>query len=119
MDELGLNLNPYRYEIVSQLRQFDRSSRGRFDRIAFALRAVELLRPGSTTVIVYRSTRLHVEQGRDLRRGNHARWAIVGVPTDASAESIALALTEIEGVSSGPFIFDLAMTAAHDLEAGS
>ena len=119
MDDLGLNLNPYRYEIVSQLRQFDQSSEGRFDRLAFALRAVELLRPGSTTVIVYRSTRLHIEQGRDLRRGNHARWAIVGVPMDASAESIALALTEIEGVSAGPFVFDLALSAARDIEIGS
>jgi len=119
MDDLGLNLNPYRYEIVSQLRQFDRSHEGRFDRIAFALRAVELLRPGATTVIVYRSTRLHVEQGRDLRRGNHSRWAIVGVPVNASAESIALALTEIEGVAAGPFIFDLALSEARGLESGS
>ncbi len=119
MHDLGLNLNPYRYEIVSQLRHFDQSSQGRFDRIEFALRAVELLRPGSTTVIVYRSTRLHVEQGRDLRRGDHARWAIVGVPGDASAESIALALTEIEGVAARPFAFDLALNEARDLEASS
>ena len=117
MDDLGLILNPYRYEVVSELRQFDRSSRGRFDRIAFALRAVELLRPAATTVMVYRSTRLHVQQGRDLRRGNHARWAMVGVPEDASAESIALALAEIDRVSAGPFVFDLALAAAREIEA--
>jgi hypothetical protein len=119
MDDLGLLTNPYHCEVVSQLRRLDRASGQSFDRIAFALRAVELLRPRATTVIVYRSSRLHLQQGRDLRRGNDAKWVIVGVPADASAESIALAITEIEGVAPVPFVFDLALSAARDLELGS
>jgi hypothetical protein len=119
VDGVGLNLNPYRYEDRAERHRYDRSSHQRFDRLAFALRAVELLRPASTTVIVFRSQRLHVQQGRDLRRGNGARWAMVGIPSDASAESIALALADIEGVTTGPFVFDLALAAAQVPEGAS
>ncbi len=116
MSDFGRNATPYRYEVVTELRRSDRGTSGRFDRLAFALRAVELLGPGATTVVVYRSTRLHVQQGRDLRRGATARWAIVGVPADATAESIALVLTEIHGLSGGPFSLELALTAARSAQ---
>ena len=111
MDSTGID--PKRPSILQLAadHQHERRPDQRFDRLGFALRALEVLQPPSTDVVVYRSRRLHVQQGRDLRRGSAARWALVGIPEDATALAITLALAEIEGTETGPFRLDLALAA--------
>lgn len=78
-----------------------------FDRIAFALRALEILKPRGMTVAVFQGRfGLQIERGRDWGRGPDATWAMVRVPPDASRESIILALTELSGLPAAPWLLD-------------
>jgi hypothetical protein len=119
MDDLGARLDLGREESLVRSLAHDQRSRAHFDRLAFALRAVQLLRPPTTNVAVYRSTHLHVIQGRDLARGGEARWAIVGVPSHASAEAVALALVELTDLSQRPLALELALAEAAAVEHAS
>jgi hypothetical protein len=79
-----------------------------FDRIAFAMKLLRLVPVKNTTVIFHESYHgVRVELGRDYARGNHARWAMLGISPHASREWIALAIAEIAGVERVPFIVDL------------
>jgi hypothetical protein len=119
MDDLASRLDLGREEsLVRSLSDGRRSASG-FDRLAFAIRAIQLLRPQSTDVAVYRSTHLHVVQGRDLSRGGRGRWAIVGIPSDASAQSVALALLELTDLSQRPLALELALAEAAAVEHAS
>ncbi|MBN2192807.1 MAG: hypothetical protein JW751_08305 [Polyangiaceae bacterium] len=119
MDDLGSRLDLGREESVARELSPARRSTVGFDRLAFALHAIDLLRPRGTDVVVYRSGRLHVTQGRDLRRGAEARWALVGIPRDASAESIALALLDLAGSSRRPLALEVALAEAASVERAS
>lgn len=88
-------------------RRFRRTDAERFDRIAFAVRALGVLRPDATVAVYPRSLDLRVERGRDLARGPGAEWAIVGIPPNASREYIAFALAELAGLEASPFVVDL------------
>jgi hypothetical protein len=60
-----------------------------FDRIAFAERAVALVRPPETTVAVCEGRRrVRVESGRQWGGAPAARWAILAVPRHASRRAI-------------------------------
>jgi hypothetical protein len=68
----------------------------RFDRVAFALRALDLVAPARTRVCVCTGERgVHVEAGR--RWGHHAgaRWAMLVVPPRASRRAIAIAVASL------------------------
>ena len=92
-----------RYEIADPRRLVEYHDPEEFDRIAFAMRALDRLRPKRVTVAVYPAvSALHVERGQDMRREGSS-FAIVGIPPHASREHIAYALAEIAGVSSVPF----------------
>jgi hypothetical protein len=92
------------YELYDQQRRIEYRDPEDFDRIAFAMRALRRLRPKRMKVAVYAAvSSLHVESGRDLRRGEGATWAIVGIPPHASREHIAYALAELAGVESVPY----------------
>ena len=106
-------LNAYRFEERSRASDYERHPWQRFDRVAFALRALRLLIPTDTRIAVFRSSRLQVTQGLDLARGPGARWVMLGIPWDASAESIVLALTELEGIGQHPYSLDATLNAAH------
>lgn len=112
VSEIIHGLNPYRYEERSRALDYERDPWQRFDRVAFALRALRLLIPPNTRIAVFRSSRLQVTQGIDLGRGPGARWVMLGLPWDASAESIVLALTEIAGVGQHPYTLEATMNAA-------
>ena len=84
-------------------RAVDETSDERFDRGAFARRAVELISPRRTTVAICEgATRLRVESGRlwgrpqaapcDPGDGAGERWALLAIPADASRRAIALAV---------------------------
>jgi hypothetical protein len=119
MDDLGSRLDLGREESLVRSLSHDQRSAAGFDRLAFALRAIQLLRPRAIDVAVYRSTHLHVMQGRDLSRGGETRWAIVGIPNNASAESVALALLELTDLSRRPLALELALAEAATVENAS
>jgi hypothetical protein len=83
-------------------RAVDETSDERFDRGAFARRAIEIVRPRRTTVAICEgASRLRVESGRLWRRPLPAprdpgdgdeRWALLAIPADASRRAIALAV---------------------------
>lgn len=65
----------------------------RFDRMAFAERAVALIRPPHTTVAICEGTsRVRVTSGRQWGGQDGARWAVLHVPRDASRQAIARAV---------------------------
>ncbi len=91
---------PYEHVVPRQVELRDPSS---FDRIAFAMRALDRLKPKRLTVAVYSSvSSLRIESGEDLKRRG-ARWAIVGIPPHASREHIAYALVELAGIAHVPY----------------
>jgi hypothetical protein len=98
-------LDPSRWDPSSreEERVPDETSTERFDRVAFANRALDLLRPKRTTIAVCEgTTRLRVEAGRMWGRGDE-RWAMVCVPKTASRRAIAFALVELAArVGEGP-----------------
>jgi hypothetical protein len=86
-------------------RAVDETSDERFDRGAFARRAIELVRPRRTTVAICEgATRLRVESGRLWGRpqalprdpdDSDERWALLAIPADASRRAIALAVAAL------------------------
>ncbi|KYF51001.1 hypothetical protein BE08_43700 [Sorangium cellulosum] len=89
-----------------------------FDRIAFAMRALDRLRPRRMTVAVYPAlAALRVERGKNLHRGEGGSWAIVGIPPHASREHIAYALAELAGVESVPYAVQTLLAADTNAEA--
>jgi hypothetical protein len=94
--------------IVDSRRLFDRRPFEHFDRLAFALRTLSILRPSGMRVALYsRLGDFLVESGRELGSDNGDSWALVGIPRDASRQSIALALSELAGCADAPFLVDL------------
>jgi hypothetical protein len=91
---------------VGSDRAVDETSDERFDRGAFARRAIELVRPRRTTVAICEgAARLRVESGRlwgrpqpaprdpeDSGEKSGERWALLAIPADASRRAIALAV---------------------------
>jgi hypothetical protein len=85
-----------------------------FDRIAFAMRALRLLRPERMTVAVYTSIApLRVESMLDLRRRDGSTQTMVGIPKDASREHIAYALAELAGKAGVPYVVELLLADRH------
>jgi hypothetical protein len=82
-----------------------------FDRIAFAMRALDRLRPKKMTVAVYPATSaLRVERSLDLRSVGGS-YAVVGIPPHASRAHIAYALAELAGVASVPYAVQAVLAA--------
>jgi hypothetical protein len=109
----------HRFEDRAAARDFQRSPEQRFDRITFAIRALGLLRFPRTRVAVFRSRRLTVESGRYLDGFPESRWAMVGIPSDASAQSIVLALSEIAQSNTESHGLPAALAAAELVERAS
>ena len=94
-------------------RRYDAIDSEDFDRIGFAIRALEVLAPPHMTVAVYPGrTDLNIVRGRDLSRGAEASWAIVGIGRHVTRQRIALALAELAGLAETPFVVDLLLAAA-------
>lgn len=88
-------------------RRLDVGSSEEFDRIAFAMRALRLLRPPMTVAVYPRSRALSVETGRDLSTEPSGTWALLGIPPDASRAHIALAVAELASAERRPWLLDL------------
>ena len=92
------------FEKLAPRRQTELRDPCKFDRIAFAMRALRRLRTKQMRVVVYATiSTLQIEQGNDPRRGKGATFALVGIPPHASREHIAYALAELAGVASMPY----------------
>jgi hypothetical protein len=97
---------------VDRVRHFETADPEEFDRLEFARRALRMLRPPGLTVGVYRRhAELRIVCVRDLRRGEGARWAMVGIPPRASRAQIAHALADLAGAADVPYMVDLLVNA--------
>ena len=97
----------------------DAGSRERFDRVAFALRAVEAVRPARMTVAVCPGrSKLKVESGRVWGGGAKDTWAIVVVPPTASREAITMAVSKLGLVAgTSPYRLDVLIAQAAERSA--
>ena len=89
----------------------------RFDRLAFAERAIALLAPKRLRIALCQGiARIRVEVGKQWGAAVDTRWAIVSVPPRASRRAIALAVAGLgDGVPS-PFVLDV-LLGAHGIAA--
>jgi hypothetical protein len=102
---------PAPHVFVERERRFEHEDPEPFDRLAFAMRALSLLRLPRMKIAVYTSvSALRVERGRELA-DPEAGWALVGIPPGASRARIAMALAELAGVAHRPFVVDLLVLA--------
>ena len=84
-----------------------------FDRVAFAMRAVSLVKPANMRVAIAEgSSRVVVESGRAWGREAGARWAMLCVPPRASRRAIALAVAALAEQPTEPFAIDALFAAA-------
>ena len=88
---------------VQAQHRFEAMSTESFDRIAFAMSLLKVLRP-KMDVAVYPATR-HVDVQHS--HGRLHSWAMVGIPRHATRENIARALIELSGRADQPFLLDL------------
>jgi hypothetical protein len=112
-------LDSHRYEHRASIRDFERSPEQRFDRVAFAVKVLGLLRIPHIRVALFASRRFVVESGRELGSNPDSRWAMVGIPADASARSIVLALSEIMRPAGEAHRLHVAWAAAEMVERGN
>lgn len=94
-------------ERFEEIDETDQSSES-FDRIAFALRALALVRPPRTTVAICQgSRRVRVEAGRQWGGSDGERWAVLSVPMNASRRAIASAVLELGVGVARPWALDI------------
>lgn len=94
-------------ERFEEIDETDQSSES-FDRIAFAQRALALVRPPRTTVAICEgSRRVRVEAGRQWGGSDGERWAVLSVPMNASRRAIASAVLELGVGVARPWALDI------------
>jgi hypothetical protein len=95
-------------------RAADETSDERFDRTAFARRAVDLLEPKRTTVAICPgASRIRVESGRVWGRPLE-RWALLAIPSHASRRAIVVAVAQLSD-GSRAYALDVLMDEARTL----
>ena len=99
-------------ERIEQAEDLAESSTESFDRIAFAERALALVRPPRTTVAICEGARqVKVALGRQWGKQPDARWAVVSVPRDASRRAIATAVLGLHDGTSRAWALDVLVSA--------
>lgn len=93
--------------VVEEQKALDVASSEEFDRIAFAMRALALLRPQMTVAVYPRTHALSVEVGRDLSSEPAGTWALLGIPPTASRAHIALSVAELAPEGRRRWLLDL------------
>jgi len=97
-----------RYEVQDERRAIEPASAEQFDRLAFAMRALQILAPLEMKVVVYeRISAVHIESARGLSPQGNGSYALVGIGADASREHIAYRLAELAGRADVPFVLDV------------
>ncbi len=78
-----------------------------FDRVRYALRVIDALRPPHMNILVREGVgEVRIDRGHQWDMPSGYTWAMVAVPPEASREEIALALIELGGFSGSPFLLD-------------
>jgi hypothetical protein len=94
---------------IARHRELDgtETSTEHFDRIAFARRAVLLVKPPDMRVAIAEGrSRVNLESGRMWGRAEGARWAMLCVPPAASRRAIATAVAALAGPAPEPYVLD-------------
>jgi hypothetical protein len=114
-------LKPENVLDVGSDRVVDETSDERFDRTAFARRAIDLVQPRRMIIAICEGTsRLRVESGRlwgvprpepDDPSEPGERWAMLAIPPRASRRAIALAVAEL-AASPRAYTLDVLMAEA-------
>jgi hypothetical protein len=100
------------YEIVDEQQRYELLDPEPFDRIAFAMRALSILRPRDMTVVVYpRGRGMRIERTLDPSRGPAGRFALVGIPEHASRELIAFELAALAGAADRTWVVPALLAA--------
>lgn len=96
-------------ERVEEAQDLSQSSSESFDRLAFAERALALVRPPRTTVAICGGAkRVHLEAGPQWGAPRGERWAILTISTNASRRAIASAVLELgAGARARPWALDV------------
>jgi hypothetical protein len=96
-------------ERVEEVDETSQSSTESFDRIAFAERALALVRPPGTTVAICEGSRgVRVQAGKQWGGAQGQRWAVLSVPMNASRRAIASAVLELgDGSVPRPWALDV------------
>jgi hypothetical protein len=97
---------------VQAQRRFEARSSERFDRIAYAMSLLRLLKPPMTVAVYPGSHFIHVERSRP--RNPREPWAILGIPPHATRETIASAIAELTGRPHASFMVDLLCAGSVD-----
>jgi hypothetical protein len=98
---------------VDSDRSTDEASGELFDRAAFARRAIDLVDPRHTTVVICEgASRMRVESGRIWGRPR-GRWALLAIPNRASRRAIAVAVAQLAD-GSRAYALDVLMDEARD-----
>ena len=98
-----------RTHTVDAERLYEARSAESFNRLSYALQLLRVLKPPMKVAVYSHRRHLSLEQGRAL--GEQSAWATLGVPPDATRESIARALAELTGLERAPFLVDLLCAA--------
>lgn len=101
-----------RVEVSEDLAQVSTES---FDRLAYAHRAVALVRPPKTTVAICDGARaVRLDSGRAWGEGSGARWAVLSVPRNASRRAIARAVLGLADSGARPFALDVLLSSCDE-----
>ncbi|MDB5219048.1 MAG: hypothetical protein JWO86_6975 [Myxococcaceae bacterium] len=102
-------------ERIEEVDETSQSSTESFDRIAFAERALALVRPPGTTVAICPGTRrVRVQAGRQWGAAMGQRWAVLSVPMNASRRAIANAVLELgDGTPPRAWALDVLLAGAN------
>lgn len=93
-----------RYEIVDPTRrEVHLRRRRRFDRIAFAMTVLDVLKPREKVVVYRRREQMVVERGSHIRQGRRRPYTLIGIPLGASRHQIAYELACLVGLEKLPF----------------
>lgn len=106
-------------ERIEQAEDLAESSTESFDRIAFAERALELVRPPRTTVAICEGDRrVSVSFGREWGKAPDARWAVLSVPRNASRRAIASAVLDLHDGTARAWALDVLLAALYKAPLG-
>jgi hypothetical protein len=110
-----IEFDPWADERIEQIADHAPRSAEVFDRIAFAERALSLVRPAGTTVAVREGQRrVKLDSGRQWGGAPGARWAILSVPHDASRRAIAHAILALGAEGARPWALDVLLAVCDD-----
>lgn len=99
-------LRPDSHHATIAEQRFEARSSERFDRIAYAMKVIGVLRPKMTVAVYERRRGLVVERGSTPGEPDR-RWALIGIPPHATRETIVDALLSLSDARQLPFLADL------------